>query len=262
MDNIFWIVITDLDGTLLDHFTYSMKPAEETIRRLSAEGIPVVFSSSKTRIEMESMVKDSRLDTPFVFENGAAVVFKKKGILKVFGVKRDEIIASLNLMRSDLDIDVKAFSDMDARELSFLTGLTPLQAKMALQREYSEPFTLLDSNKKNDQDMRRWATAHGLRLLKGGRFYHLQGMHDKGTAVDYLRDFYKIYSGDRTLQVLALGDSHNDFDMLYKADKPVLVKRHDGTHARWDRDNDVYFTEAKGPCGWKEAVERIIFQGP
>ena len=43
------VIYTDLDGTLLDHHTYSFDAARSTIAALSERGIPVIPCTSKTR---------------------------------------------------------------------------------------------------------------------------------------------------------------------------------------------------------------------
>lgn len=46
------LVFTDLDGTLLDHETYSFEAARTTLERLEKLSVPVVFNSSKTAAEL------------------------------------------------------------------------------------------------------------------------------------------------------------------------------------------------------------------
>lgn len=54
MKNEFAMVIfTDLDGTLLDHETYSFAAAGEALEALTRENIPLILCSSKTRAEIE-----------------------------------------------------------------------------------------------------------------------------------------------------------------------------------------------------------------
>ena len=49
----FYVIFTDLDGTLLDHDTYEWKEAEPALDLCKKLGVPVVFVSSKTRAEIE-----------------------------------------------------------------------------------------------------------------------------------------------------------------------------------------------------------------
>jgi len=49
------LVFTDLDRTLLDYETYSLKQALPAIRALKAKNIPLIFRKSKTRAEIEEV---------------------------------------------------------------------------------------------------------------------------------------------------------------------------------------------------------------
>ncbi|MCG7852909.1 MAG: HAD hydrolase family protein, partial [Methanosarcinaceae archaeon] len=48
-----YVVFTDLDGTLIDHDTYSYKAARPALAALKKQGIPLIFCTSKTRAEIE-----------------------------------------------------------------------------------------------------------------------------------------------------------------------------------------------------------------
>ncbi len=74
------VIFTDLDGTLLDHETYSYTPATEALDLLVRKGIPLILCSSKTRAEIELIQLDLRLRHPFISENGGAV-FIPRGYL-------------------------------------------------------------------------------------------------------------------------------------------------------------------------------------
>ena len=71
-----WIVVTDLDASLLDE-SYSYEAASETLEALQAKDIPVVWNSSKTLDEMIEMTKDWQWKRKpiLVGENGATLAF-------------------------------------------------------------------------------------------------------------------------------------------------------------------------------------------
>lgn len=66
------IVITDLDGTLLDQ-TYSFEGARPAITLLKEKRVPVVLCSSKTRPEIELYRERLGFKDPFIVENGGAI---------------------------------------------------------------------------------------------------------------------------------------------------------------------------------------------
>ena len=74
------LVFTDLDGTLLDHHTYSWKEALPALERCRKKSVPVVLVSSKTRAEMAVLHQELKLSAPFVSENGGGVFFPKKNL--------------------------------------------------------------------------------------------------------------------------------------------------------------------------------------
>jgi hypothetical protein len=49
------VVFSDLDGTLLDHETYSFDAARPGLDALKSRGIPLILASSKTRAEMQDL---------------------------------------------------------------------------------------------------------------------------------------------------------------------------------------------------------------
>ena len=47
------LVFTDMDGTLLDHHTYSFEAAKPALKALEEKDIPVVPTTSKTFAELQ-----------------------------------------------------------------------------------------------------------------------------------------------------------------------------------------------------------------
>ncbi|HKQ32701.1 MAG TPA: HAD hydrolase family protein, partial [Thermodesulfobacteriota bacterium] len=68
-----FVVYTDLDGTLLDHHTYSFDKAVPALRLLESEGVPLIINSSKTRPEIERYRSLLGNTHPFVTENGGGI---------------------------------------------------------------------------------------------------------------------------------------------------------------------------------------------
>ena len=71
------LVFSDLDGSLLDHDTYSHAAAAPALQRLDQHHIPLILVSSKTRVEIERLRSDLNNSHPFISENGAAVFVPK-----------------------------------------------------------------------------------------------------------------------------------------------------------------------------------------
>ena len=59
-----FVIFTDLDGTLLDHASYSYAPAEPALALLHKLEIPLILASSKTAFEIAPLREE--LDLPIV----------------------------------------------------------------------------------------------------------------------------------------------------------------------------------------------------
>lgn len=78
IEKTFMFVITDLDGTLLDHETYSWAEASEAKEMLASRHIPLVMCSSKTVSEIQTFRASLEINYPFIVENGGAVYLPPK----------------------------------------------------------------------------------------------------------------------------------------------------------------------------------------
>ena len=69
------IIFTDLDGSLLDHENYSFTEAMPSLRRIKQSGIPLIITTSKTRMEVEHLQREIGIREPFIAENGGGIFF-------------------------------------------------------------------------------------------------------------------------------------------------------------------------------------------
>jgi len=263
------IVITDLDGTLLDQRTYSYEGSLPAVRRLQASGIPIVLCSTKTSAEMLPLWRELELKAPFICESGGAL-YLPRGYLKT-PVAEQKITGSFEVLRLGGDIvrmraaladaarecrvALRSFGQMKVDEIAALTGLAPDEALRAAQRQYDEPFLVQSGDVERLSALLR---AQGLTVTRGDRFYHLTGGHSKRGAVVKLLELHRRHYGDTV--AIGLGNSANDWPMLSAVERPVLVKNPDGS---WDatvveRLPDIERAHGIGPQGWREAIDRIL----
>jgi len=256
------IIFTDLDATLLDHGTYSYAPAESALRKIRAGGIPLIICTSKTYAETIFWRRELSNKHPFIVENGAAICIPRGyfGAEYAFGRARDgydviefgipskKIISALEEFRRR-GLQFTGMSELSEDEVAQMTNLPPGQARLAKQREYGEPIIM---DLRQERKLKTLADEKGLRVVKGGRFYHILGNNDKGKAAQALIAIYKKEFGE--VRAIAFGDSPNDFEMLKVADSPFLVQRSDGSYA----SNDFLKAEGIGPRGWNKKVLELL----
>ena len=261
------LIFTDLDGTLLDHHSYSFQGAEEALQRLHRHSIPVILTSSKTRMELLKLQERLGLDEPFIAENGGGVfvpgayempagnAFEKIGNYRVkqFGKPYNYIRKVFAKLQPKYNL--RGFGDMAVKEIISATGLDREGAILAQQRDFSEPFLFLAEPRV--QELQEEAAEHGLAVTRGGRFYHLiSAGQDKGRALTETTLLFQAGCPDKLVTV-GFGDAENDFPMLRVVDIPVLIPKPDGSYA------DINLHGMKkapypGSRGWGAAMTKIL----
>lgn len=264
------VIFTDLDGTLLDHDSYSFAAAKPAMALLDAREIIWVLNTSKTCAELNPLARRLGNRYPFIVENGAAVVVPAGCDMlpdiemteidgarhKCFAPRREEIIGLLHGWREEKGYQFSGFSDFDARALCEITGLGIEDAELALQRDYSEPICWQD-NEEQWQRFQNDLKAVGLQALKGGRFHHIMGPANKGLAMSWLVSC--LYPSGPAPRVIALGDSGNDVAMLAAADVGVVIRSDHHTPPEVPNPKGVIvFTERSGPAGWNDTLLDLL----
>jgi mannosyl-3-phosphoglycerate phosphatase len=265
------VVLTDVDGCLLDYATYSMADAAPAVERLKAEGVPLVLCSSKTRTELERLQQTLGLQGPFVVENGGAlyvpdgsVPFPIQGSRHLpgysvleFGRRHEEVLAILLRTAERVGAEITSFRGMSVPAVAEACGLSLADARLAKLRDYDEPFRLAAPDPTASMKLGRALRTAGLRCLRGGRFDHVTGGTDKGTPVPAIRRLYDSLFGGAVLA--GLGDSLNDLELLGAVDIPVVVRNPAGhTDALVREVRGAVVTKTDGPAGWNDAVLGLL----
>lgn len=267
-----WIVLTDLDGTLLDHHSYTAKPAHEALSRLAQLDIPCIFNTSKTFSEVVLLRRDLHISSPFACENGSALfIAKNNGQFSPLSTQQQdynsEILATpyADLLKvlyqaRQQGFNFRSFNDMPASEVAAVTGLSEESALLAKQRSASEPL-LWRGTEQELSSFKVYVEAHNLQLIKGGRFYHVMGTSDKANANDFFRNYYahqhKVAADN--IGVIALGDGENDRNMLEQANIPIVIPASENKTLRLNNPNTITAKEA-GPAGWNQEILKLITQ--
>lgn len=265
-------VVTDVDGCVIDHATYSHAATDAALSRLQQAHVPVVLCSSKTRAELERLQQELGLSDPFISENGGAVFsalgtfpFPLPGAIRraayeVVELARphDQVVAILNQVAEREALPVTTFSSLSVQEVADDCGLSLPEARLAKLREYDEPFRLATPDPAARARLSRALRSAGLRCLTGGRYDHAVSGTDKGTAVALLRRCYARARGEMTM--IGLGDAINDVELLKAVDIPIVVRGPDAamTAAVADQVRGARVTSAIGPAGWSEAIMALL----
>lgn len=262
------LISTDLDGTLLDHHTYSPAPADRLFAILDKLDIPWVLNTSKTFAELVSLRQALGNSHPFVVENGCAIYVPQTSDIardlklptfgdyrvKRLGVERQTLLDALNKLQTQFEF--KGFSDMSVDEVIDLTGLKLSDAKSAMERQFTEPLLWKDSEIALTA-FTQLLDQQGLKVVRGGRFVHLMGKSDKAQAQQWLAQQYQALWKE-PVEVMALGDGENDSAMISAALLPVQIRSPSHDFPTLDPKVHAYQTQGVGPAGWYEAVSQVL----
>lgn len=266
-----FLVFTDLDGSLLDHHTYSYADALPQLAILEQLGIPVIPATSKTRREIEHLRATLDNAHPFIVENGAAVyipvgyfdsqpvatVEREAYWVREFSAPREKWLGILQALSSEFSGEYDYFFHAGTAGIMHMTHLPEERALEANQREYSEPVKWLGDEVRKAEFI-SCLQSRGASVLQGGRFLGVSGDCDKGRALAWLRQVYQQSEPATACHDLAIGDSGNDCAMLEAAETALLVRSPVHEFPVLQRADGVIFSTEFGPAGWAEGVARWL----
>lgn len=249
------IVFSDLDGTLLDHHSYSYEAALPALSSLREHKIPLVLASSKTPAEMIPLRAELGFeDCPAIVENGAGVFAANDETMSA-SESYSRLIACLDNVPGELRQHFVGFSAMSIDQIIAETDLPADGAMRAKQRCYSEPGQWNG----DDVQMARFLehlSALGIVAKQGGRFLTLSFGGNKAERMAEIIKQAENKSGTKPIS-LALGDAPNDIEMLQTADHGVIIVNSDHTGIptlSGERVGQITRSTTPGPAGWNEAV--------
>jgi mannosyl-3-phosphoglycerate phosphatase family protein len=275
-----WLVITDLDGSMLNHHSYAMDAAIPAIRLLQEKQIPVIFNTSKTFAESISLQQALQIEAPLIVENGSAIYLPRSQFpestlsetkfTEAHEVSQQDDYWCIQLGKTQTEIRqildslalpdnaYQLLSECSVQQVMQLTGLAEKDAKQAMHRDYSEPLLWLEDESKRDA-FEQMLETHGLNSLQGGRFIHVLGNCDKGRASQQLKCLYT--SSNTTVKTIVLGDSPNDAAMLSMADISVMISSPSNKALQTLLVPHIR-TRQEAPHGWAEAIDKALLKIP
>lgn len=255
------ILVSDLDGTLLNHHDYSFAAAQPALEHLQRLGLPLILATSKTAAEVAELHAAMQLGSaPAIIENGAGV-FRPGVAMAASADDYSQIRDALAHMPKTLRKHFHGFGDMSDADVADLTGLSADGATRARSRIYSEPG-LWTGDADAQAAFLQHLAGHGIHARQGGRFLTLSFGRSKADALQELRQELEANT------VIALGDAPNDIEMLEAADYAVIVRNDHGPELpplQRERETShtagptrVRRTTRPGPEGWNQAVFALL----
>ena len=252
-----WIV-SDVDGTLMDHF-YDLTPAKETIQWLQRLGIPVILCTSKTKSEVKIIRNDLNLKDPYIVENGGAIYGEYSDGKEweiILGKSYCILERILNNLSENINFKLRPLNSLSDYEATNLTGLEGDSLDLMRDRHWSMPF--LNPPDTFNEDLKRLCEIYDVDIFRGNRMSHLLSKNsNKGIAIKKLLNKNK----NSKVQIIGLGDSPNDLPLLINSDYKIVISGTKGPNKLLlDKLKGREFCISKNPhgYGWKDEVFKLI----
>ncbi len=250
------IVFSDIDGTLIDHETYSFAPAQDALTALKAQGVPLVLASSKTAAEILAFRAEIGFShCPAIVENGGGLLEPGAGgsVLDDRAVHQ-RLLNVLNGIDPALRSHYQGFSDWTVEQVASHTGLPPEKASLARRRQFTEPGIWSGDDAQQTQFLDALSAA-GVTARRGGRYLTLAF---GGSKADLMAKAMERFAtpNDRLFSI-ALGDAPNDIEMIQAADLGVIIANPHGAalpELAGEATGRIIRTELTGPYGWNKAI--------
>ncbi|GJQ58209.1 MAG: HAD-IIB family hydrolase [Candidatus Scalindua sp. AMX11] len=265
------IIFTDLDGTLLDHHTYSHHDADEALSQVNKRKASLVLCSSKTKEEIEVYRKRLSNRDPFILENGGAIYIPKECkdlagkfdhedsdyFTIIIGTEYGKLVDAFDKIKRRTGVNAKGINEFTLDEVVQLTSLQKEEAVLAMKREYTLPF-VVPGGAEEGEAIQKEILLSGFNFTEGANFKYLMGANDKGKAVRILVDIFKRNYPEEDIITVGIGDSLNDLPMLEAVDRPFLVKKVSGDYDDRIRVKNLGYADGIGPVGWNKVVLRLF----
>ena len=255
------LIFTDLDGTLLNRDTFNFDSIKTFLNELKNKNIIIIPNSSKTEDEIIEFNNEANFKFPFISENGSIIhnlnflsdEFPDKIILakKVYEIQN---IFDKNI-NQDLKAKCKVISSLTTSEQIQIFGLPENKLKNVFKRTCTIPIKFVGNNEEKLL-LKNMLSEIGLDLKDGGRILNLGDRINKADAMKKIIIMLqqKFKSKPKTI---AVGDNHNDLEMLKNSDIPCLVKNNKFINKDLQIKN-LIISKQTAPEGWVEIVKLAL----
>ncbi len=259
------LVVTDIDGTLVDHEKRITPRAHEAARRLREAGIRLCLISARPPRGLDALRHALALDTPCAGFNGGEILSADGQVLDALHVPETDARLALEMLETN---GIEAWVFADARW--YVTN--PAGAYVPFERRtvQMEPVVVPDFEAvigragklmgssadfaKLGRIEAEMSTALGGRVAAHrSQDYYLDITHPDARKDRGLRRLAALLDID-VAETAAIGDMGNDISMLRAAGLSIAM----GQASEEVRASAGFLTASNREEGWAEAMETII----
>ena len=255
------LIFTDLDGTLLNRDNFNFESTKPFLKELKKKNIIIIPNSSKTEDEIIEFNNEADFQFPFVSENGS-IIHNLNYLNQEFP---DKIILARNTneiqnifdknIHQDLKSKCKVISSLTMSEQTKIFGLPENKLKQVFNRSCTIPM-IFEGNNEEKLSLKNILLKNGLDFKDGGRVINLGDRINKADAMKKITQMLETKFKCKP-KIIAVGDNHNDLEMLQNSDIPCLVKNDKFLKKNLQIKNLIISKQA-APEGWVEIVKLAL----
>ncbi|WP_201307723.1 Cof-type HAD-IIB family hydrolase [Companilactobacillus farciminis] len=236
-DKTIKIIATDMDGTFLnDDKQYDLDLFKKVRNQLKEKDIKFVIASGNQYQHLVDVFKDSKNELTYIADNGAVIIDNGEIINQTF-IDIHELHKSLDLLKSRKVLD-NGLIVLSGQSDAYIEKSTPEEFFKEGKKYYrniklvNSLYDITDKIYKialawPDQDVREKVdflkkelpNLHITSSGFGGIDIIPNGVN-KGTAISFLQNRFSLNNS----QIVAFGDSDNDFELLKQVEKSYAMK--------------------------------------
>lgn len=265
-DDAIRLVVSDIDGTLVDKQKRVTPATEEAVRRLEAAGIGFTVISARPMSGIVPIAETLAIDAPMAAFNGG-IIFDRTGEVREHHVIAQTVAEGVMRIAADAPVDVWVFADniwyastdqgthVGSERLAS-NQVPVITSDFADLLDHADKVTFVSDDHAMLADLaERCKAAHGDdATIAQSQVYYLDVTALAANKGDGLMALARSF-GERLESVAVLGDQFNDVPMLTRAGLAIAMgNAPDGVKAVAHQ-----VTTANDGDGVAHAIDTIIF---
>lgn len=267
------LVVTDLDGTFLDHEKKISHKNANAVKKLRKEGITLCICTGRIYASAYLIAQELKLNSPIISCNGAFIKDPLQNLILYNNKMNNSILAEILDIMNDFDTVYHFYS-----EDTIFSNKLERNAKVTFdcfKDVFDPPIKVIVSNDlkfnlKNITGVNKFIIFEENAFIRQEMIDRLSQLRDiditqsgednieimsKGTSKGFGVRFLKERFGLSKDEVMVLGDHYNDLSMFDEATYSVSM----GNGIEEIKKLSYYTTKPNSESGFTHAVEKLIF---
>lgn len=263
------ILFSDIDGTITNKYSHALEGSGIWINNLINSNIPVIFTSSKTFLEICDIQTQLKINQPFIFENGSAIAIPIDQIQN-FNITSCEKLHNNFLIKPLVPKDFTfricteyinelypgkffTLTTGDIKLLMKTTGLSETALTAAKTRHFTETYFFTIPDPPLDLINNKLNSINAI-AVKGSRFITVSHqVASKGNAIKLFLS--RLTQKEIKITTVSVGDGSNDFSMFKETDHSYFLTNESISSIKI---SNCILINPEGPEGFIKVCKEIL----